>query len=271
MDRQSILAKPWSTIDDPEIKGLVAFTFLEERKIALWLARDYYRGEGEIIDGGAFFGGSALSLAAGLRVNAVVPDGQKGSRIHVFDNFTWDSWINKKHLPDDVRFGTSFLNIFHDTVRKYEDLLIIHPGNIEQRSWRHGPIELLFVDCAKSFTANAAIMELFFPHLIPGRSIVNQQDYAIVSRLVWLHASMEYFCDKFEELGIGMSGGTSLFRLIEPITAEDVQSCIAALRTGCLDLAERAMYRYEPGDRRRNCIRKSIEGYNRQPLPIPAE
>ena len=57
-----------------------------------------------------------------------------------------------------------------------------------------GPTEILFVDCAKTFAANAAVMRLFFPCLLP-ESLIIQQDYATASRLIWIHAAMEYLWD----------------------------------------------------------------------------
>lgn len=270
MKREFVLTRPWSDVTSAEIETVTAYTFPEERKVAMWLTRDCYTGEGEIIDAGAFFGGSALSLAVGLRQNPKMTDADKAGRIHSFDNFTWAPWIKKDLVPPDAKFGSSFLNVFHDTIRKYQDLLVIHPGDVEKRRWRLGPIEILFIDCAKSFEANSTIVEMFFPNLIPGLSIINHQDYAVPARLVWIYATMEYFWDKFEDLGTTLSGGTTLFRLASRIDEEEARSCVKALRTDCLALAERAIVRYPTTDRRNGAIRKSIEFFRQDPLPLPS-
>jgi hypothetical protein len=38
----------------------------------------------------------------------------------------------------------------------------------------------------------------FFPHLIPGRSLVIQQDYLYHHWVGWLHVTMEFYADYFE-------------------------------------------------------------------------
>ncbi len=38
----------------------------------------------------------------------------------------------------------------------------------------------------------------FFPHLIPGRSLVVQQDYLYHHWVGWLHVTMEFYADYFE-------------------------------------------------------------------------
>jgi len=47
---------------------------------------------------------------------------------------------------------------------------------------------------------NAAVLTgtQFFPHLIPGRSLVVQQDYLYHHWVAWLHVTMELYADYFE-------------------------------------------------------------------------
>lgn len=52
------------------------------------LARDQYTGQGEIIDGGAFLGGSTLALATGLRDNPSVAN--RAGRVDLYDMFVAD-------------------------------------------------------------------------------------------------------------------------------------------------------------------------------------
>ena len=268
MEKEVFAAAPWRSIDDAAVKAIVAYSFFEERQIAIWLARDVYRGHGAIIDAGAFFGGSALSLCTGLAQNDAVPVHAKVAAVHVFDVFRWAPWIHKDCIPPGTVMGTSFLNVFHDGLREYSEFTLIHPGDISKRVWRLGPIEILFIDCAKDFGANASIMRMFFPSLIPGVSIVNQQDYAIMSRLIWIHAAMEFFWDRFELLASTVSGGTTLFRLIAPITAEDVEACIVAISADCTGIARRGADRYAAEDRRRHAIVTSIESFEKAPMAL---
>jgi hypothetical protein len=259
---------PWLHVDTAEYESVIAYSFREERQVLAWLAQSRYEGWGEIVDLGTFFGGSTLCLCVGLMNNQSLTQEKKIGRIHGFDVYTWAHWIRKDWVPTNVEFGTSFMNVFHNTLTKYARMVTIHPGAIEQRDWRFGPIELMIIDCAKSFDANAAVVRNFFPSLMPGSSVVHQ-DYAIVSRLIWIHATMEYFWDKFENEGITASGGTTLFRLREPITAVEAAECIRVTRRHCIELARRAVNRYEETDRRRVAIVKSIEAFSENPLPLP--
>ena len=259
---------PWRTIVSDELRDAEALTFPEERQLGAWLARDYFTGRGEIIDAGAFFGGSALSFAVGLSRNERVAREDRVGRIHSFDTFEWLPWITKKFLPENVRFGSSFLDRYHETVRKYDTLITIHPGDIIRQTWRGGPIEILFIDCAKSYEANNAIMKLFFPSLTTG-SIIVQQDYAIVSRLVWIHAAMEFLAGNFSDLGCTRIGGSTIFRVEKPITAQDVSACQSALKSGLIPLARAAADRFDATDRRRAAVLGSIEKFEEAPLPIP--
>ena len=257
--------EPWQSIDAPELHNIEAYTFLEERQLCAWLAQEIYTGKGEIVDAGAFFGGSALSFAVGLARNQRLADDDKVGRVHSFDKFEWDPWIKQEFRPENVAFGSSFANRYHDTVKPYDAMVTVYPGDICQRRWRSGPIEILFIDCAKTFAANAAVMRLFFPHLSP-ESIIIQQDYAVLSRLIWIHAAMEYLWDFFDDHGCTKFGGSTLFSVKKAIAAEDVEDCIQAIRTNCLALAQSAAERFS--DRRRAGILNSIAAYKDSPLPL---
>ena len=269
LNRDAFQSRPWTDLAIPEaLEQVRAYTFVEERQAAVWLARECYSGQGAIVDAGTFLGGSALSLAVGLADNERLEAREKTGRIQCFDIFTWARWIREEWLPPGARLGTSFVGVFHDTVRAYQHLITIHPGDITKRVWNGEPVELLFVDCAKNFAANAAVIEMFFPRLIPERSIVNQQDYAIQSRLIWLHATMEFFADRFEELGSTEIGGTTLFRLRRPISCDDTQACIDALSRDCVGLAERAAARFAQDDRRRSAIEESVRLFVDKPFAL---
>jgi hypothetical protein len=50
-------------------------------------------------------------------------------------------------------------------------------GQIEKIGWTSGDIEILVMDASKTAESMDKMSALFFPHLIPGRSIVVQQDF----------------------------------------------------------------------------------------------
>jgi hypothetical protein len=85
-------------------------------------------------------------------------------------------------------------------VSRYAGLIEVHPGDIRQYPWRGGPIEILFIDCAKHPTVCDFVTKNFFAALIPGHSIVIQQDYLYHTWTGWLQVTMEYYSDYFRIL-----------------------------------------------------------------------
>jgi hypothetical protein len=69
---------------------------------------------------------------------------------------------------------------------------------VRDHPWNGKPIEILFIDLAKHWDVCDWVTWQFFPHLIPGRSLVVQQDYLYHHWVAWLHVTMEYYADYFE-------------------------------------------------------------------------
>src|SRR5437763_14459691 len=82
-----------STTLPAEITRVKTMLSAQELELLYTLARDRYSGRGEIVDGGAFLGGSTLALACGLRDNARVAN--KSRRIHSYDLFVSDSYVSQ--------------------------------------------------------------------------------------------------------------------------------------------------------------------------------
>src|SRR5204863_8938324 len=61
--------------------------------------------------------------------------------------------------------------------RAWADRLEPTKAELLTAEWHGGPIEILFVDAAKSWTLLNAILRVFGPHLEPGRSRVILQDF----------------------------------------------------------------------------------------------
>jgi hypothetical protein len=150
-----------------------------------WLARHWYSGEGAIVDLGSFLGSSTVAFAAGL-AERDEPIGH----VHAYDLFEVSRDEETQRLLDK-REGDSFLEDFHATIEGYEDRVTVNAGDIKAFPWKDGPIEILFVDLAKSWEMNEYIIRAFYPHLIPGRSIIVHQDFGN-SWNPWLPVSMGY-------------------------------------------------------------------------------
>jgi hypothetical protein len=171
-----------------------------ERALLYWLGRDHYSGAGRVVDGGCFTGGSTLALGRGVR------DGGHGAPeppIHVFDLFTSDDYMAEHYFAPaglPYRAGESFRPEFERNTRAVADLLEVHEGDIRRVGWTGEPIEILFVDIAKDWTINDVLLREFFSCLIPGRSVVVQQDY-VFHLCPWVVLTMEHLADYFEYVG----------------------------------------------------------------------
>jgi hypothetical protein len=170
----------------------------DELRLLHHLAADYYRGEGVIVDAGSFLGGSTVALADGLRHNRRVSAGSGYARIHSFDRFEVEDWTRGSFFPASTPAGASFREAFDRHIRPYADLVDVHAGDVCAQPWTGEPIEILFVDLAKHWTVCDWVTVQFFRHLIPGRSLVVQQDYLYHRWVAWLHVTMEFYRDYFE-------------------------------------------------------------------------
>ncbi|MFL6248235.1 MAG: class I SAM-dependent methyltransferase [Thermoanaerobaculia bacterium] len=170
----------------------------EELRLLNYLAQDVYTGAGAIVDAGSFLGGSTVALAEGLRRNRRWKRSMIGTPIHSYDRFEVEDWTRGVYFPETVPAGTSFSEQFDQNIAPYSELVEVHAGDIREQQWSGGPIEILFVDVAKHWTVCDWVTWQFFPHLIPGKSLVVQQDYLYHHWVGWLHVTMELYADYFE-------------------------------------------------------------------------
>ena len=191
-------AAPWRYVTLPaEVLNVTTMLSTSERALLYWLARDYYTGAGEIVDGGCFVGGSTLSLARGL-----IDGGHATERahIHVYDLFASDPYMIEHYLKPlgiNCANGESFRPVFDTNTRSVASLLRVNQGDICQIGWTGEPIEIMFIDISKHWSINDVLLTDFFPCLIPGRSVVIQQDL-VFEWCPWLAVTMEYLADYFE-------------------------------------------------------------------------
>lgn len=157
----------------------------EERQLYLWLGRDGAGGRGAIVDLGCFLGGSTAHLAEGNRRAA------RPVAIHAYDRFRVAPGMKKRLLYDRgiARFaGQDVLPLTTAYLAPWADRITLHRGLIERQSWTGEPIAVLVIDAAKSARVADAIARIFFPALVPGGLIV-QQD-ALHAPQPWVLAQM---------------------------------------------------------------------------------
>ena len=173
----------------------------DELRLLHYLADSYYTGAGAIIDAGCFLGGSTLALADGLRRNLRRRNLNDAPLIHSYDRFMIEEWTLGQFFPGEHKAGETFRPLFDRHTAGYASLINVHDGDILLAPWTGGPIEILFIDIAKSPAVCDWVTWQFFPHLIPGKSIVIQQDYLYHHWVAWLHVTMEFYADYFEYVG----------------------------------------------------------------------
>lgn len=229
--------RPWRAATLSEHATDVATMLsLEERQLLFWLASSYYRGEGAIVDGGCFVGGSTVPLAEGLKST-----GAKGM-IDVYDRFETEPYMNDHYFVDEPRtVGESFLSVFQHNTRHVSDRLRVHADDLLAQPWFGGPIEILFVDLSKTWQLNDFIVEHFFPHLIPGRSVVVQQDF-VFAGCPWVPLTMEYLSDWFEP--IGFAEYCSVVYVTRAAIPADLEPVSAIAHPRRMELIDQAIRRF---------------------------
>lgn len=242
-DISKVRLRPWidQTLAVPQqIFSVTSMLTHQERRMLFYLALRHYSGQGAILDMGAFLGGSTICLAAGLAQRAF-------SRpiIHSYDLFKLGPFELDRFFPEDPPEGHRTRHIFDENLKDYGDLLCVHEGDVLDYSWNEGPIELLFVDIAKSYRVFDHIVTTYFTALIPGRSLVILQDYIFASG-PWHHVVMEklnpyfaYLCDT--------DVNSALFLLERPIPRDVLEACRweAISRPQKLELMDAAITRLD--------------------------
>jgi len=170
---------PWQGLDPTVLASadpVPTMLHQEERQMYYWLARDYLQDAGTIVDLGSYVGGSTACLAAGCEA------GGKSSAIHSYDRFEIHNAERKARLlslgvPDFL--DADILPAIQTMLSPWKSRIHLYPGDIRRMGWSRGPIELLIIDAAKHANTGDHIASTYFPHLIPGRSLVVHQDFLV--------------------------------------------------------------------------------------------
>ena len=182
------------------------------------LARLNFSRKGEIVNAGAFIGASAYALAAGMSENEITTPERF---VHSYDLFVArdrsvadflqnnifvrrDRYGKYKRNIIDVDLGFKYLDVYLFQTQKYAQFLKTYEGDIKQHEWSDGDIEILFLDVCKTLDINSHVFRTFFPYLIPGVSIIVQQDFHHIYHPyihVTLQAIREYISPIFTTVG----------------------------------------------------------------------
>ena len=201
--------QPWRLSDKQlaDINPVGSMIVEDESRFLYWLAANYFTDSGKIVDMGPLAGGSTHCFAAGLSDNARVKT--RENLIHSYDMWLfYEDW--GRFFPDQpLKTHDDILPHFIENLRKYGNLVTPHKGDISLAKWSGEPIEILFIDAAKTPTVMEHIVNEFYPALIPGRSLVIQQDF-VSAECPWIHATQERLSDYFELID-SPEGGNGVF------------------------------------------------------------
>lgn len=209
------------------------------------LARDHWKGRGGIIDAGPLLGASTFAFGLGLTHNGIAHPQEREASIYSYDLWIADDYY-KGFMGAERRPKTpSLLHEFNKINRDFADFIVPHQGDFRSWSWSEAPIEILFMDLAKTWELNGHYVRTMLPHLIEDAALI-QQDYVHFNEY-WIHITMEYFVDHFEFVD-AIYGATAYFRVKTPLTAAE---CAIDLRAmpyiEKMNLLERARSRMPAG------------------------
>ena len=193
-----------------------------ERHLLYKLTKDHYSGAGYIVDAGSFVGSSTVALAEGLRDNTRATF--SGRPIVSYDiGFLPAPPTAQKAITKDVggvmyTWGESFVPILKKNTAGLDDIIEFRIGDFLQEKWSADkPIEICFIDLAKTNDLNIHSFRELFPAFIPGTTLLVQQDF-FFDKLPWIKVLMGYLDDHFEWLG--QVGPSSLYRYKRAIPKE---------------------------------------------------
>lgn len=215
-------------IDRPDGSTHKIRSMLSTHEIALcyMLAAVNWRGDA-IVDLGPLMGASSWAFAKGLTDAGYRPDAPV---IHSFD--LWKSFESYRNYLGAFPVGgaASVLGQWTRTMEGYHHLAEPHQGDFLDFEWDGRPIDVLFLDLAKSFALNDHVTKTMFPCLKAG-SILIQQDYVHFNEY-WIHMEMarlrEYLQPQYT-----LRGATKFYVCVKPIPPE-----VCAQSASQLDYAE---------------------------------
>lgn len=198
----------------------------ERRALYNFTARRY-SGRGVIIDAGIFLGASTRCFGEAINANENRTEISKNwpKPIISFErgviNPNMPTFFRRNNVEIREAAGGSFVGEIEKNIGPIADLVDLRIGDIVEKSADiSSPVEILFLDVLKLPQISKSILSKFFPLLIPGVSIVVQQDY-FHDRLPYICVDQEFFREYFDY--IGEIGSTAIFRCAKAVPNEAIE------------------------------------------------
>jgi hypothetical protein len=209
----------YATEPAPDLpRGVGSMMLRSERDVLYSIAKNYYRGRGDIIDAGVFMGASTFCFAKGLE------RGGRAGNVHSYE-FGVVTRAMRAEVPDIGEVGADCRDYLSSLLRRSLGPVFnpnnLHFGDIRAAEYS-GTVEILFLDIMKQYDTYLKCNELFMSRLIPGRSLVIQQDFYWPPVTSWyIVASMEALSPYFEVVDAAES--SCVFLNTEPIPPQIIR------------------------------------------------
>lgn len=200
-------AAPWNGLALPacDTPGMITE---EEARFYTWIGQ-FYSGQGEVVELGPWLGRSTFFIARALMDNPRFA----GRRLQVFDDFVWRAdWMDGYVEPaDQLPNGADFQALFErfispeaDRIQPYKRKISEYPdnGHVEDLVWSGAPVEMMYVDCGRTFEQNQRWYKLFRDAFIPNRTLLLMQDWRLHREVPvrWFNQTREFTESHQQEL-----------------------------------------------------------------------
>jgi hypothetical protein len=224
----------------------------EETQYLYWLGSSVWKGRGLVLEIGPWLGGSTVCLAAGMRASGH----DVKNRLHAVDNFLWREFMAARaDLP--LQPGDSFEPYFLKNLSDHADIVVAHAlmlpdeiieGDHEATAKRGaeeemeemeeapgaGPVEILFIDGAKSWRGMAHLLRNVRDRLEPGQTLFVCQDFKYWGTY-WVPMMMSRLRGCIEPVHNVLGATTVTFRLareIPRVLIDSLEDHVAHIPTG---------------------------------------
>lgn len=226
---------------------------VQERRFLYGLSSRYYEGHGIMVDAGIFLGASTRCFGQGLADNPARAAAIEkfGKPVVSFEraivNPGMPAFFQRNNVKVVAEPGDTFEPALRANVQPVEDVVDLRVGDILETGPVDHPIEILFLDVLKMTEIADFVVREYFPRLIPGRSVVIQQDY-FYERLPFIKTYQEHYREYFEY--VGEIGSTAVFLCVAEIPRGEPNLEQALDATTQIQLAGIAMNRSNDPTRR---------------------
>lgn len=153
---------------------------------------------------------------------------RRAGHILAYDHFLAEpmgiKFIREKY-EKDLKPGDNFRSIFDEQLSAYGDMVEVRESNIFEEKWPDSiPIDVLFVDIAKTAKLNAHVMKTFYPALQVGSFLIHQEFFWWLNPMVPVTTLL--LKDHFEVFAKAPPSGA--FVVTKPVTRESVEAAIDA-------------------------------------------